>query len=153
MKGYRLFTPGPIDIPEDVLSATAHKCIYHREEKFRILLNNITDLLKKVIDCKYRIYFLTSSGTGAMEAAYVNIMSKSDSPVIGVCGKFGERWIELCKSYGNDPIIIKQDFGKPIKPEMIEQGLKRAKKPVVVFTTLTETSTGVVNDIKAISSC
>jgi len=151
LKGYRLFTPGPIDIPEDVLSATAHKCIYHREEKFRILLNNITDLLKKVIDCKYRIYFLTSSGTGAMEAAYVNIMSKSDSPVIGVCGKFGERWIELCKSYGNDPIIIKQDFGKPIKPEMIEQGLKRAKKPIVVFTTLTETSTGVVNDIKAIS--
>lgn len=151
LKGYRLFTPGPIDIPEDVLKATAHKCIYHREDKFRVLMDEITDMLKKVIDCHYRIYLLTSSGTGAMEAAYVNVISNSDEIVVGVCGKFGERWVELAQSYGKKPIIIKQEFGKPITPEMFEQGLSQAKKPAVVFTTLTETSTGVVNDIKAIN--
>ncbi|MGB9720601.1 MAG: pyridoxal-phosphate-dependent aminotransferase family protein [bacterium] len=152
MREYRLFTPGPIDIPEDVLKATAHKCIYHREDKFRILLNEISELLKKLIDCQHRIYLLTSSGTGAMEAAYVNIMSKSDIPVVAVCGKFGERWVELNKSYGYNPIIVRQNFGKPIYPNMIEQCLKKLRKPPVVFTTLTETSTGVVNDIKAIST-
>ncbi|MGQ9465365.1 MAG: pyridoxal-phosphate-dependent aminotransferase family protein [bacterium] len=151
MKNYELFTPGPTDIPEDVLRATAHKCIYHREAKFTILLDKICALLKKIVDCKHKIYLLTSSGTGAMEAAYVNIMSKSDIPVVAVCGKFGERWIELCKSYGNEPIIIREEFGKSIRPEMIEQKLRNIKKPAVVFTTLTETSTGVVNDVKTIS--
>ncbi len=151
MKNYQLFTPGPIDIPEDVIKATAHKCIYHREDKFKILLNSISELLKKVIDSRYKIYLLTSSGTGAMEAAYVNIMSKADTPVVAVCGKFGERWVELCKNYGNEPAIVRQEFGKSVKPEMIEQELKKVKKPAVVFTTLTETSTGVVNDIKTIS--
>jgi aspartate aminotransferase-like enzyme len=151
LKNYNLFTPGPVDIPDDVLEATAHKCIYHREDKFKILLNEITEMLKKLVDCKHRIYILTSSGTGAMETAYVNIMSRSDLPVVGICGKFGERWAELCKSYGHNPVIIRQDFGRSISPDMVEDGLKRAKKPAVVFTTLTETSTGVVNDIKGIS--
>ncbi|MEO0128800.1 MAG: alanine--glyoxylate aminotransferase family protein [candidate division WOR-3 bacterium] len=151
MKGYKLFTPGPIDIPEDVLQATAHKCIYHREDKFRVLMNDITDMLKKVIDCRYRIYILTSSGTGAMESSYVNVVSSSDEVIVAVCGKFGERWVELAQSYGKKPIIIKQEFGKPVTPEMIEHGLKQTKRPPLVFTTLTETSTGVVNDIKAIN--
>ncbi len=148
MKSYSLFTPGPIDIPEEVLRATAHKCIYHREDKFCILIDEITDMLKKVIDCSHRVFLITSSGTGAMEAAYVNIMSRTDYAIVAVCGKFGERWIELCKSYGISPIIVRQEFGKPVYPEQIDEKLKNAQKPAVVFTTLTETSTGVVNDIR-----
>lgn len=151
MKDYNLFTPGPTDIPEDILKETARKCIYHREEKFKILLNEITELLKKVLDCGYRVYLLTSSGTGAMEAAYLNIISKSDSVIVAVCGKFGERWFEICHTYGKNSVIIRQDFGRPITPEMIEDNLKDLKKPAVVFTTLTETSTGVLNDIKGIN--
>ncbi len=152
MKEYKLFTPGPIDIPDDVLRATAHKCIYHREDKFRVLLDKISEMLKRLVDCKHRIYLLTSSGTGAMETAFVNIMSKSDIPVVAVCGKFGERWVELNKTYGYNPIVIKQNFGKPIFPQMIEECLKKLRKPAIVFTTLTETSTGVVNDIKTINT-
>lgn len=151
LKEYTLFTPGPIDIPEDILEATAHRCIYHREDRFKILLNEIITMLKKVIDCTDNVYILTSSGTGAMEAAFVNMISQSDDIVVGVCGKFGERWIELAQSYGKKSLIIRKEFGKPIAPEMIEQALKNTKKSAVVFTTLTETSTGVVNDIKAIS--
>lgn len=151
MRNYQLFTPGPIDIPDDVIKATAHKCIYHREEKFKFLLNSITESLKEVIDCKHKLYLLTASGTGAMEAAFVNIISKSDTLVVGVCGKFGERWVALCKNYGIEPVIVRQEFGNSIKPQMIEQAVRKIKKPAVVFTTLTETSTGVVNDIKAIS--
>lgn len=151
LKEYKLFTPGPIDIPEEILKATAHKCIYHREERFGMLLDQINEMLKKVIDCHYKIYLLTASGTGAMEAAYVNMVSKADAVVVAICGKFGERWAELCTSFNKRPIVVRQEFGKSVTAEMIENGLKKAKKPAVVFTTLTETSTGVVNDIHTIS--
>lgn len=146
MKNYRLFTPGPIDIPEVVLRATAQKCIYHREEKFRWLLEEISDYLKKLIRCSNRVYLLTSSGTGAMEAAAVNLLSSSDRVVVAVCGKFGERWLELCKTYGFNPIVIRAEYGKSVGPEAIENVLK--DRPAVIFTTLTETSTGALNDIK-----
>jgi len=146
LKEYRLFTPGPIDIPDDVLKATARRCVYHREEKFKLLLEGIIGYLKVLLKCQNRIYVLTSSGTGAMEAAVTNILSSSDRAVVAVCGKFGERWLELCKTYHIAPTIIKADYGKSIDPEAIEMELK--KGPGVLFTTLTETSTGALNDIK-----
>lgn len=148
MKTYRLFTPGPVDIPEVILSATAKPCIYHREEMFRVLLTEITDALRKVVKCSGRVFFLTSSGTGAMETACVNILSSTDHPIVAVCGKFGERWCELCKAYRITPTIIKEEFGRSVAPEAIESALKKSG-PAVVFTTLTETSTGALNDIQA----
>ncbi len=46
---YRLFTPGPVDLPEIVLRASARQCIYHREERFKVLMDEITDGLSKII--------------------------------------------------------------------------------------------------------
>ncbi len=147
LKSYRLFTPGPVDIPEVVLRATAQECIYHREEKFRLLFEEVTAYLKKLLGCSNRIYLLTSSGTGAMEAAAANLLSSTDRVVVAVCGKFGERWLELCRTYGLNPIVIREEYGRSIRPEAIEETLKEG--PAVIFTTLTETSTGALNDIKS----
>lgn len=150
MKLYRLFTPGPIDVPDDVLKATAKPLLYHREDKFKRLIDDISIPLKKLISTEGEIFYLTSSGTGAMEAACVNVLSSTDRPIIAVCGKFGERWVELCRNYGVDAVVISEPFGKAVKPEKIEKALKKTRRPTVIFTTLAETSTGVLNDIKSI---
>lgn len=149
MGRYTLFTPGPIDVPEEVLQETAKPLCYHREEKFGTLLSEIIDDLKRIIESDDKIFFITSSGTGAMEAACSNALSSSDRPIVAVCGKFGERWLELCTAYKIDPIIIKDEDGKCTKPERIEEALRKLHKPTVIFTTLTETSTGALNDIKS----
>jgi len=146
---YTLFTPGPIDVPEEILRETAKPLCYHREEKFGTLLSEITDDLKRIIEGDDKIFFLTSSGTGAMEAACSNVLSSGDKPIVAVCGKFGERWLELCTAYKIEPIIIKEEDGKCVKPERIEEALKKTNKPTVIFTTLTETSTGALNDMKS----
>jgi aspartate aminotransferase-like enzyme len=149
LNNYTLFTPGPIDIPEDVLQAGAKPLVYHREEKFQQLLSNIADKLKKIIYSNGKVFFFTSSGTGAMEAACCNILSSKDKPIVAVCGKFGERWLELCEMYKIEPIVVKEEYGKSIEPEKIEKILKKINKPTVLFTTLTETSTGALDDIKS----
>lgn len=146
---YTLFTPGPTDIPPDVLKVLSKPIFYHREENFAKLLKEVTDALGKILSSSGKIYFFTSSGTGAMEAACTNILSSKDKPVVALCGKFGQRWLELCKAYRIKPIVIKEDYGKAISPDKIEKVLKKRKSPTVLFTTLTETSTGVLNDIKA----
>jgi aspartate aminotransferase-like enzyme len=148
LNNYILFTPGPIDIPDDILQETAQPLVYHREEQFGNLLSEIADMLRRIIYSNGQIFFFTSSGTGAMEAACSNILSSSDVPIVAVCGKFGERWVELCEAYRIQPIVIREDYGKSIKPERIEDELKKCGKPTIIFTTLTETSTGALDDIK-----
>lgn len=149
MSNYTLFTPGPIDVPEEVLQETAQPLIYHREAQFGKLLAGVSNHIKAIIDGEDIIFFLTSSGTGSMEAACSNTLSTGDKPIVAVCGKFGERWLEICTTYGIEPIVIKNEFGRCIEPEQIESALKKLDRPTVIFTTLTETSTGALNDIQS----
>lgn len=149
LDNYTLFTPGPIDVPDDILKQTSKPILYHREEKFTELLGETAEKLKKILYSKGRIFFFASSGTGAMEAACSNILSNNDEPVVAICGRFGERWLALCKAYNIKPVVIQEDYGKSVMPDKIEAILKKKNKPTVLFTTLTETSTGALNDIKS----
>jgi aspartate aminotransferase-like enzyme len=146
---YTLFTPGPIDVPDEILKEISKPLVYHREEKFSELLNITIANLKKILYTKNKIFIMTSSGTGAMETACANVLSTKDEPVVAICGKFGQRWLDLCESYNVEPTVLKKDYGKSIPPEKIEEVLKKKNKPAIVFTTLVETSTGALNDIKS----
>ncbi|MBE0433417.1 alanine--glyoxylate aminotransferase family protein [candidate division WOR-3 bacterium] len=146
---YTLFTPGPVDVPAEVLSATAGPLFYHRDVAFGDLLGDLTDNLKKLISARScDIFYFTSSGTGGMEAACCNLLSRNDRPIVAISGKFGERWLELCSTYGIEPDVVRAEYGRSITPDQIEQALRRGPGSTVILTTLTETSTGALNDIR-----
>jgi aspartate aminotransferase-like enzyme len=94
---------------------------------------------------------LASSGTGAMEAAVANLVSKGDKVIAVNGGKFGERWCELCKAYDANLVEIDIEWGKYVRAEQIKDALEKNPDTKVVFTTLSETSTGAVNPIKEIA--
>lgn len=150
MHNYTLFTPGPVDVPDEILKAMAHPLVYHREKSFAMLLEQITEKLKKVVAGKSTIYYFTSSGTGAMEATCCNMLNSSDTPIVAVCGKFGQRWLELCTAYGLNPVVLQEEYGKSVQPSAVEQALKKLGKPTVLLTTFAETSTGALNDIRTL---
>jgi aspartate aminotransferase-like enzyme len=85
-----------------------------------------------------------------MEASVVNLLSPQDTTLVVQGGKFGERFTELCLAYGLNPITIDVEWGNAVDPNIIEKKLKENPQVKAVFTTLCETSTGVVNDIRAI---
>jgi aspartate aminotransferase-like enzyme len=85
-----------------------------------------------------------------MEAAVVNLLSCGDTAITVQAGKFGERWTEICKTYGINTEIIDVKWGEAVEPKEIERRLKAKAGIKAVFITLCETSTGVVNDIAAI---
>ena len=150
MNNYTLFTPGPVDVPDDILKAMSKSLVYHREQKFSTVFAETSANLQEVLGTKGRIFFFSASGTGAMDAAYRNLLSHDDHPIIAVCGKFGQRWLEICHSYHGDPIFTEVAYGKSIDPAIIEEILSKKKIPMVIFTTLTETSTGALNNIKTL---
>lgn len=152
LRNYTLFTPGPTDIPDEILNAMAQPLVYHREQSFAALLADITDKLKKILATNGKVYYFTASGTGAMEAACCNILKSTDRPIVAICGRFGQRWLEICHAYRIEPVVLQEEYGRSIPPAAIDKALKQSGKPTAVFTTLTETSTGALNDIKTFGS-
>ncbi|MEO0077482.1 MAG: alanine--glyoxylate aminotransferase family protein [candidate division WOR-3 bacterium] len=147
--GYKLCTPGPVAVPTEYLKEMASPLVYHREGAFTIIYRSVVKGLQRIIMTKSPVYVLTASGTGAMEAAVANLVSPGDKVVVAIAGKFGERWRELCIRFGGYVDEIVRPYGESVPPEELERKLRTNDAARCVFTTLTETSTGAVNDIRA----
>jgi len=148
----RLFTPGPTPIPESVMLAMAEPIIHHRNPEFVSVLTSVNDNLKYLFQTKNEVVTLTSSGTGAMEASVANLLSPGDKAIFANLGKFGERWGEIMKAYGVEPIEIKVEWGTAPSPEVVLDTLKKNPDAKAVFLTHSETSTGVFTNIKEIAA-
>ena len=147
-----LLTPGPTPLPPQVREALGRPIIHHRTSPYRALFKRALQGMQAALQTSQPVYCLTSSGTGAMEAAVVNLLSPGDQAVVVLGGKFAERWQSLCKAYGIAVAPIQVAYGDAVNPQAVADALKGHPKAKAVFTTLCETSTGVVNDIQAIAA-
>ncbi|MDR2709208.1 MAG: alanine--glyoxylate aminotransferase family protein [Elusimicrobiota bacterium] len=150
MKKYYLLTPGPTPIPPEVALKEAMPILHHRTSEFGQIFKDTAEGLKYVFCTQQEVYILAGSGTAAMETAVVNFLSAGDEIIVASCGIFGDRWKNIAKAYGVKVIDVSVPYGEAVKPEEIEKALKENPNVKAVFTTFTETSTGVANDIKAI---
>src|SRR5262249_22748469 len=109
--------------------------------------------LRTVFQTSNDVLSFAASGTGGMESAVANLIAPGDVAVVASCGKFGERWKELCDAYGAQTIHLAFEWGEKVDPDVLAEALDDPKLggPVAVFTTQSETSTGVVNDVRALN--
>lgn len=145
-----LLTPGPTIILDKAREALGRPIIHHRTPQFQENIKECIEGLRYVFQTKNEIYLLTCSGTGAMEAAVCNLLSPGDKAITVEGGKFGERWTELCHAFKAEPLVIEVEWGQAVDPAKIKKLLAANPDVKAVFVTLSETSTGVVSDIKAI---
>lgn len=137
-------------IPPAVTEARAKQLPHHRTPEFMNLIKSIHEDLKYIFCTKNPVYSISSSGTGAMEASVASLLSPGDLSICIDAGKFGERWVELCTHYGVEVIKLEAERGSAIEPQRVADALKKYPQAKAVYTQLTETSTGVTNDIEAI---
>ncbi|MFO7676015.1 MAG: alanine--glyoxylate aminotransferase family protein [bacterium] len=147
---YRLFTPGPVQVREELLGVMSSELVYHREASFGKIYASVQKGLQKLMMTKNEVYVLTSSGTGAMEAAVANLVLPNEKVLVATAGRFGERWRELTIRFGAYVDVLARPYGESIPPVEVERQLRANDTARCVFTTLTETSTGALHDIKAI---
>lgn len=145
----RLLTPGPTPVPEETLLELAKPMVFHRTAEFRQMLGEVLDDLRYVYRTSNKVLPLTSSGTGALEAAISNTCSPGSKAIVCVAGKFGERWKNICNAFKIEPILLTVPWSNPVTPEMVAQAVKAHPDATVVCTTLSETSTGIGHDIEA----
>lgn len=148
----RLFSPGPVMVPETVLLKMAEPIFHHRTPRYENLFGEVSEKLRKLFMTEGDVFVTASSGSGAMETAVVNTLSPGDKAVAVRGGKFGERWYELCVAYGIETIAIDVEWGHAVTPEQIKNAIDGNPGVKAVFTTMSETSTGILTDMKAIGA-
>lgn len=150
MRKPRLMTPGPAMVPEDVLLELARPVIHHRSAEAKEVITEVEAGLQKVFQTKNDVLILTSSGTGAMEAAVVNTVPPGGKALILNAGVFAARWGNIAKAFGINAISFDTEWGQPVDPEQVASALKQHPDAVAVFGTLSETSTGTRHPVEAI---
>ena len=145
-----LLTPGPVQIPEPVREVMAEPIFHHRTPRFRELFARVSGKLQRVFRTSYPVYTLAGSGSSGMEAAVVNFHSPQDEVLVLDTGKFGTRFTELSRAYQLQPQVIAVRWGQAVEPALAEEALQKNPRIRSVFVQLCETSTAVLNDIRAL---
>jgi aspartate aminotransferase-like enzyme len=146
----RLFTPGPTQLLPQAQTAMAQPLLHHRTDEFRSIFKEVLEGLRYLYDTEGDVLLFTSSGSGAMEGAVVNLLSPGDPALVVSAGKFGERWAQLCQAYGVDHKVIPIPYGQSVDPSQVATWLGNHPDTRAVLVQYTESSTGARHDIRAL---
>ena len=146
----RLYAPGPVEVPPEVLAATARPVIHHRTLEFTELFKRVRQKLAE-LTCVDEMLILAGSGTAAFEAGFLACVPKG-AKLIGInAGKFGERWVKLARGYSHEVVEYKLKWGGVADPVRLGDLLKTHPDTYAVMTTHSETSTGALHDVQALA--
>ena len=140
-----IMIPGPVPVHPRVLRALSKPIYGHRTDEFRNLLAEIETMLKPLFGTKGTVLLLTGSGTVAMDAAIRSFVKPGDKVISLIAGKFGRRFAEIAETVNAKVVRVEVEWGKAIKPEIVENALKKHPDAKVVTLTHNETSTGVLH--------
>lgn len=150
MKKSYIMTPGPVPISNEVLIEHGRPLMHHRSPEFSKIFAEVTDKLKKFMQTTNDVFILTSSGTGAMEAAVTNTFSKGDKVLVVNAGNFGERFKKISTTFGLNVISLDYEWGQSAIPSDIKKALDENPDIKGVMIQQSETSTGILNNIESV---
>jgi len=146
-----LFTPGPTPVPPQVLAAMAEPIVHHRGPDFRIVYERCLARLQEVFRTRADVLLFTSSGTGTMESAVANLCSPGERVCVVSAGAFGERWASIAEAYGCEVDRLAYEWGESPSADDLASRLAERESRVVLLTH-SETSTGVVADVRSLAA-
>ncbi len=144
--------PGPVPLPMDVREVMTSQMLNHRGSDYEDMLDRMEANVKTLLLTKSDAYFLTSSGTGAMEAGIVNTLSPGDSVLAISIGWFGQRLADIAKAYGIDVTLVEFEQGTAADPDVVKKYVQQIPDLKAVLVTHNESSTGVTNPLEEICS-
>ena len=131
-----LMTAGPTPLPPAVSQVMAEPMLYHRAPAFVEVYARVLERLKTVFQTANDVLVFAASGSGAMESAVANLVRPGEPALVASCGKFGERWAELCDAFGAETVHYETGWGRKVDPAELDRRLARTPGVEVVFTTL-----------------
>ena len=148
-----LMGPGPSDVPQRILDAMKQPTIGHLDPAFQNMMEQLKDLLRYAFQTNNALTFPVSApGSAGMEMCFVNLVEPGDKVVVCVNGVFGGRMLENVKRCGGVPVVVNDEWGKPVTIANVEQALRDNPNIKVLAFVHAETSTGAQSDAKALAA-
>lgn len=145
-----LFGPGPTNAYPEATEALARPLLGHLDPAFLAIMDEACDDLRTVWGTTNRRTLpVSATGSGGMEAAFVNVVHPGDVVVVAVNGLFGQRMCDVAARCGAEVVPVEHEWGRPID---VQRVLEAHPAPAVIAAVHAETSTGVVSDISALGA-
>src|SRR4051812_3797360 len=145
----KLFIPGPVQVSEKTFRAFCQPMIGHRSNDFKKLYASIHPRLQELFATTQPVFLSTSSAWGVMEGSIRNLVG-SGKVLNCMCGAFSDKWFDVSKKCGKEPVALQVEWGQPIRGEQIREQLKQGGFDAITVIH-NETSTGVMSDIREIA--
>ena len=143
-----LLIPGPSPVVPRILAALALPTVSHVSPDMVRDLGTALENLKKIVFCRDgEAFLIAGAGTLAMEIALLNTAGSNDRLLILSQGFFGDRMVQVAKSFGLTPDVIRSPWGRIVSPEELARALQ-AKPYTVVVCTLVDTGTGACAPVR-----
>ena len=154
MKQHLLFTPGPVNVSQNVREAICKQDICHREIDFDYLLQSIENKLLTLFEiknrAKYRAVVITGSGTAANESMLSSVVGEKNILILSN-GEFGERLNGISKIYNENTFLLDFGWGEELSLNKIKAFLEMQKIDVIAMVHH-ETSSGMLNPLEKIGN-
>ncbi len=144
----RMFVPGPVDVPPDVLQAQTQPMLPHRSKEYEEIHRRAAEKAKQVFFTQFRVFLFAATGTGIQEAAVRNFANRRVLSCVN--GAFGERWYEVAVTNGKEADKLEFPWEQPVDPQRVAEALRRKSYEVVTIVH-NETSTGIQNPVREVA--
>jgi len=147
-----LLGPGPSNVPARVLTALAQPLLGHLDPAFLAIVEEVQERLRGLFGTRNPLTIpLSATGSGGMEACFVNLVEPGDPVVVGVAGVFGERMCDVAARLGARVARVESEPGTVLDPGAMADAIARTRPALVAFVHA-ETSTGACQPVQAIAS-
>jgi alanine-glyoxylate transaminase/serine-glyoxylate transaminase/serine-pyruvate transaminase len=144
--------PGPSDVPPRVLEAMSRPTIGHLDPRFVEMMDEVKSLLQYAFRTENALTLPVSGpGSAGMETCFANLVEPGDKVIVCVNGVFGGRMRENVERCGGKPVLVLDDWGRPVDPDKLEDALRSNPDTKAVAFVHAETSTGVQSDARSLA--
>ena len=147
----KLYTPGPGEVDEDVLSSLATPVVRHYGPEWLEIYKETQELLKQVFKTQNYIYFVPGPASSLLDMAIGSLLNTGEKIIIGDNGFFGERLVHIAEGYGLETVRLTAPLGKPLDPQDLRQLLQKHPDAKVVALVHHETGTTVMNPLRELA--
>jgi aspartate aminotransferase-like enzyme len=143
-----LFTPGPTPVPQNVRNAMADETMHHRTPEFEAIFEKTRKHLFNLFATD-EVVMIASSGTGAMEAAVINLCKNTLLNVNS--GKFGERFGKIAVAHGLKNVEIKNEWDTPVSVEAVVEAVKANSDIDAIAVQISESAGGLRHPVEELA--
>lgn len=150
---YKLLTPGPLTTTDSVKKQMLFDHCTWDDDYKEITQKIRRELLAlgRVNENDYTAVLLQGSGTYGVEAVLTGIPGKDDVVLLITNGAYGNRMIEICTHAGIEHLVYEVEYDQIPEADKVALILKNNPKITHIAMVHSETTSGILNDIRAVS--